>query len=207
MMDDNSYTLKEKRFGPTDFVLVSTSRDGLHWLVTAYIHHNDPVRLPQVRHVRARAVCDQHWTEAHAPPGKVFQDVAVTLTEQNIWLVLNFVKDTRPFAALRELADRIEIAQGLAPPPPPPPPPPGARGMTTWRDKARPIIECVLRDTAGADEKVIRQALFDAYPFGPREHHPYKVWLDEIRRQRGLKPPSAPAPAPAGQWALFSEEE
>lgn len=59
----------------------------------------------------------------------------------------------------------------------------------TWRDKARPVIERVLRETVGKPEKEIRAALRDAYPFGERQYHPYKVWLDEIRRQRtGAKP-------------------
>ena len=57
----------------------------------------------------------------------------------------------------------------------------------TWRDRARPIIQQVLRDTVGKDEKEIRKALYDAYPFGQRKYHPYKIWLDEIRVQRKLK--------------------
>ena len=57
----------------------------------------------------------------------------------------------------------------------------------TWRDRARPIIQQVLRETAGKSEKEIRQALRDAYPFGEREYHPYKIWCDEIQRQRGFK--------------------
>jgi len=57
----------------------------------------------------------------------------------------------------------------------------------TWRDRARPIIQRVLKNTAGQPENVIRAALRDAYPFGPREYYPYQVWLDEIKIQRGLK--------------------
>lgn len=57
----------------------------------------------------------------------------------------------------------------------------------TWRDRARPIIQRVLEETAGNPEKEIREALKKAYPFGPREYYPYQVWLDEIRAQRGLK--------------------
>lgn len=55
----------------------------------------------------------------------------------------------------------------------------------SWRDYARPIVKQVLEDTAGQDEKVIRKALKDAYPFGERKYHPYKIWLDEIKVQRG----------------------
>lgn len=56
----------------------------------------------------------------------------------------------------------------------------------SWRDRARPIIGGVLRATHGRPEAEIRAALLAAYPFGRRAHHPYKVWLDEIRRQRGI---------------------
>lgn len=59
--------------------------------------------------------------------------------------------------------------------------------VKSWRDIARPIVAGVLRDTVGQTEKEIRAALFAAYPFGERRYHPYKIWLDEIRRQRKLK--------------------
>lgn len=59
----------------------------------------------------------------------------------------------------------------------------------SWRDRARPIIERVPRETEGQPARDVRQALRDAYPFGPRTHHPYKVWCDEIARQQGRKPP------------------
>ena len=53
-----------------------------------------------------------------------------------------------------------------------------------WRNYAAPIIQNVLREHADADEKTIRKALHDAYPFGQRKYHPYKIWCDEIKRQR-----------------------
>lgn len=58
----------------------------------------------------------------------------------------------------------------------------------SWPDIARPIVARILRETAGQDEAAIKAALFDGYPFGQRNYTPYKIWLDEIRRQRGLKP-------------------
>lgn len=57
----------------------------------------------------------------------------------------------------------------------------------TWRDSCKPIIHQVLKETEGKTEKEIRMALREAYPFGERAYHPYKVWCDEIKRQRGLK--------------------
>jgi hypothetical protein len=57
----------------------------------------------------------------------------------------------------------------------------------TWRDHAGPIIAAVLVETVGQPETVIRKALRDAYPFGERAWWPYKVWCDEVRRQRGKR--------------------
>lgn len=54
-----------------------------------------------------------------------------------------------------------------------------------WREHAAKIIERVLCETHGQPEDVIKKALFDAYPYGERRYHPYKIWLSEIRRQRG----------------------
>ena len=53
----------------------------------------------------------------------------------------------------------------------------------TWRDRARPIIQKVIQKNHGKPEKEIRQALQEAYPFGEKTNHPYKIWLDEIRKQ------------------------
>ena len=57
----------------------------------------------------------------------------------------------------------------------------------TWRDEARPIIAAVIAKYEGADLRFLRSALRDAYPWGPRENHPYKIWCDEVRVQLGLK--------------------
>lgn len=52
---------------------------------------------------------------------------------------------------------------------------------------AAPVIHRVLEETKGKEEKEIKKALREAYPFGARENHPYKIWCDEINRQRGKK--------------------
>ena len=59
--------------------------------------------------------------------------------------------------------------------------------MGYWTDRARPIIAAVLEETAGQDERAIRKALAEAYPFGERRMWPYKAWLSEVKRQRGLR--------------------
>jgi hypothetical protein len=69
----------------------------------------------------------------------------------------------------------------------------------TWRDVARPIIAAVIAEVGRDDEKRLRAALRDAWPkqWGKREHHPYKVWLDEIKRQLSPqyeKPPVSMVP-------------
>ena len=56
-----------------------------------------------------------------------------------------------------------------------------------WRGIAAPIITDVLRDMAGKPEHEIRAALLNAYPFGLRRHHPYRIWRDEIRIQTGRR--------------------
>jgi len=56
----------------------------------------------------------------------------------------------------------------------------------TWRDSARPLIAKALEATKGKTEQEIRRALRDAYPWGERRMHPYKIWCDEIKVQRGL---------------------
>lgn len=60
-----------------------------------------------------------------------------------------------------------------------------------WRQRAAPVVARVLAETKGQPETVIKAALTAAYPFGQRAYHPYKVWLDEVKRQRGLKPSKA----------------
>lgn len=48
----------------------------------------------------------------------------------------------------------------------------------SWSARSWRVIEDVhdsLPETATYEER--RKALFDAYPFGPREFHPYKMWL------------------------------
>jgi hypothetical protein len=87
--------------------------------------------------------------------------------------------------------------------------------MSTYRDNAAPLIACVLAATKGQPEKDIKAALKAAYPFGMRQYHPYQIWCDEIRRQRGLKPKlgtfgkrrkeKARAIVDAGQRGLFEE--
>jgi hypothetical protein len=79
-----------------------------------------------------------------------------------------------------------------------------------WRNMAAPIIRRVLAEHAGEDEAAIRAALRDAWPWGPRKHHPYRIWCDEVARQQGRKPealhgtlPQRPSDPDPRQGMLF----
>lgn len=58
----------------------------------------------------------------------------------------------------------------------------------SWREKAKPIIADVIATVGTDDRKALRKALREAYPFGQRQYHPYRIWCDEIARQLGEKP-------------------
>jgi hypothetical protein len=57
----------------------------------------------------------------------------------------------------------------------------------SWRDYARSVIRDVIKDNEGKSESEIKRALREAYPFGARKYHPYKIWLDEIKVQTGKR--------------------
>ncbi|MCP4493287.1 MAG: hypothetical protein GY820_39185 [Gammaproteobacteria bacterium] len=72
-----------------------------------------------------------------------------------------------------------------------------------WRAIARPIISKVIKEVGLEDEKKLKKALLDAYPFYERENHPYKIWLDEIKVQTGKKKPGRIKPVNEKQWKMW----
>lgn len=52
-------------------------------------------------------------------------------------------------------------------------------GIETWRDTAKRTIARVIQENPDADYKTFKKKLKDAYPFGRREHFPYKVWCEQ----------------------------
>lgn len=60
----------------------------------------------------------------------------------------------------------------------------GTEDRMSWRERSATVIRKVLEETKGQPKEVVDKALFDAYPFGPRQYHPYKIWLSEIQVQR-----------------------
>lgn len=53
----------------------------------------------------------------------------------------------------------------------------------TWRGISSEIIRKVIKDNPGLSDKELKKLISSNYPFGERSHHPYKIWLNEIKRQ------------------------
>lgn len=53
----------------------------------------------------------------------------------------------------------------------------------TWRESAIRVIEKVIDQYGTTDPKELKKKLFEAYPFGQREHYPYKVWCEEVKKR------------------------
>lgn len=74
--------------------------------------------------------------------------------------------------------------------------------MNRWRSAAQAAIEGAIRRCRAADvtdPKTILQHVDNAYPFGERAMHPYKIWLDERKKARvrlGLLPAGIPNARP-----------
>lgn len=79
----------------------------------------------------------------------------------------------------------------------------------TIRDHLRPQIAEVLARCEGLTLAETRKALREAWRYGPRKYHPYRIWLDEVRIQLKLKRPLGEAKfVPCkGQVSLFGDEE
>lgn len=73
----------------------------------------------------------------------------------------------------------------------------------TWREYADQILARVFN---GGDHEPSPKEIFDAYPFGMRKYHPYKVWLKQVAwwkagcPDKRRRPVSEPLP---GQGALL----
>lgn len=56
--------------------------------------------------------------------------------------------------------------------------------MDTWRVRAIETIRGLLIEHNPQTLEEFDRVMFDGYPFGVRQHTPYKVWLEEVRKQR-----------------------
>ena len=52
----------------------------------------------------------------------------------------------------------------------------------TWRQHAANHIAEVVKQHPNAQGEALRKLLSANYPFGARKYHPYKVWLEEVKR-------------------------
>ena len=79
----------------------------------------------------------------------------------------------------------------------------------TWRQSAGPKIARVIERVGTEDMKALWKALRAAYPYGECKYWPYKVWLDEIRRQLALGryAPIPVEPGPDGPLLAMMEEK
>lgn len=48
-----------------------------------------------------------------------------------------------------------------------------------WRIKAREVLATI---PTGLDKKATERLILKAYPFGDRQFHPYKIWLEEVKQ-------------------------
>jgi hypothetical protein len=82
---------------------------------------------------------------------------------------------------------------------------------STWRERFAPVISKIIREHQGQPMNVTRKALRDWWGnsgMGPREYHPYKIFLDEIRRQLGTKKPAKKLVIGGDRSTpMFTEEE
>lgn len=81
--------------------------------------------------------------------------------------------------------------------------------MSMWRNQSRKVILAALDSgrAAGLEGNVLVKHVDAQYPFGLRECHPYKIWLDERKvqlRRAGLLP--KPKSDPLSMRPLFDRE-
>lgn len=70
-----------------------------------------------------------------------------------------------------------------------------------WRERARQVIARILASNPGKSPQELRRLIREAYPFGPRQHHPYRIWCDEVKRAIG--PEKAPKQGPLVTLNLY----
>lgn len=77
----------------------------------------------------------------------------------------------------------------------------------SWRLHARKVILSALESgrLAGLEGKALEKHVSDAYPFGERSMHPYKIWLNEFSLLvKGQRKPMSPSRAKKGPKLLGS---
>ena len=62
----------------------------------------------------------------------------------------------------------------------------------TWRDKATSVITNIMHEHPNTHGKDLQKLLYNAYPFGMRKYHPYRVWLTCVNEACGKKHKTKP---------------
>lgn len=80
-----------------------------------------------------------------------------------------------------------------------------------WRNKAKRQIEetgnRLLSQSPSADLKWLRTEISKKYPFGPRENHPYQVWLEELTNYLRIVEWERSTPTPISQQSSNSNKK
>jgi hypothetical protein len=63
--------------------------------------------------------------------------------------------------------------------------------LSSWREKSAAVIARVVAEVGTDDQKALKKALFEAYPFGERQYHPYKIWCNERAKVLKSEPDSS----------------
>ncbi len=61
-----------------------------------------------------------------------------------------------------------------------------------WREASKRVILGVIADHPNTPWPELQRLIAAAYPFGPRSHHPYKMWLKEVAACRAARVPLPP---------------
>lgn len=73
-----------------------------------------------------------------------------------------------------------------------------------WRPVATRIIEKVIAENPNDSETELRAKIRDAYPWGERARHPYKIWCEEVNRLLITKGKAEPK-RPEDEYDLFNQ--
>lgn len=66
--------------------------------------------------------------------------------------------------------------------------------ISYWRNHSRKIIRGVIESSKAKTLAQLKREISQNYPFGTREHYPYKIWLNEVGLQFGQKFRKRPTP-------------
>lgn len=96
-------------------------------------------------------------------------------TDREIWLWAAQSEKNRETFLLVYKTDRIPWEKVF--------PPFIEKTIVSWRISSRKVIRYVLENSKAHNVKQLTREISKAYPFGPKKHWPYKIWLEECKWQ------------------------